>query len=548
MHVYIYIYFFFVRKRRTDTKLGSFSFLLGSRKFCGRLATFIKIQKMSSSDSDMAGSEAQPLVLSRDMYGPPSMASDFLCYLCLKPHQVDKKYKTVCLHRECLDAVRCHNRLLANRPTLLKEADRMMIVEPEPWRNKLLPLVGTREGGRDKQHLKAMKSKYEEVEDVEFAQDAVDEEVSLVDEEEYLERKRGETTHDIDSDEAREEYHFLLDEQHKQGKKPQGSDGQYRLQYGKVKYKLKSSRGMQKNIKKVKRKDFDKQQPLKTLMDRQRSPGRSSCPSTLSFPGTAGGRPKSQPSLTAMLEDSFDDKGDSQSQPGDDVAAGLSPEMAEKFRSFLKEHQKRDEAKGSVAESPSKDDDVEPSTKSKRQKKIVLHAGIAEEAAQGRVLNSTEFLQAKVALAMSTKSVESQAFSCLDVPIKMVTFSWLSLMAYGQWLIAQGSLLGQSVCKYVFSSGFCKEHICAHIICVQVALRTGFENLSKVLDGKKGFIAQIRALKAALVAKAEDLAQFDKHPDVVIEALQVFSKELATQAAKINSSRKADIGPLQLCS
>ena len=121
-------------------------------------------------------------------------------------------------------------------------------------------------------------------------------------------------------------------------------------------------------------------------------------------------------------------------------------------------------------------------------------------------------------------------------------------MAYGQWLMAQGSLLGLSVCIYVFSSGFCKEHICAHIICVQVALRTGFENLSKVLDGKKGFIAQIRGLKAALVAKAEDMGQFDKHPDVVLQALQAFTKDLATQAAKIDTSRKADIGPLQLCS
>jgi hypothetical protein len=114
--------------------------------------------------------------------------------------------------------------------------------------------------------------------------------------------------------------------------------------------------------------------------------------------------------------------------------------------------------------------------------------------------------------------------------------------------MAQGSLLGLSVCIYVFSSGFCKEHICGHIICVQVALRAGFEELSKRLDGKKGLIAQIRNLKALLVAKQEDMAQFDKHPDVVLQALQVFTKEVASQAAKIESSRKADIGPLQLCS
>ena len=78
--------------------------------------------------------------------------------------------------------------------------------------------------------------------------------------------------------------------------------------------------------------------------------------------------------------------------------------------------------------------------------------------------------------------------------------------------------------------------------------RAGFADLSKLLDGKKGFIAQIRGLKAALVAKAEDMGQFDKHPDVVLQALQAFTKDLATQAAKIDTSRKADIGPLQLCS
>lgn len=79
-------------------------------------------------------------------------------------------------------------------------------------------------------------------------------------------------------------------------------------------------------------------------------------------------------------------------------------------------------------------------------------------------------------------------------------------------------------------------------------MRAGFGELSKELDGKKGLIAQIRNLKAILVAKQEDMAQFDKHPDVVLQALTVFTKELATQAAKIDSSRKADIGPLQLCS
>ena len=429
--IHKYIYIFFVRKRRTDTKLASFSFLLGSRKFCDRLATFIKIQKMSSSESDVAGSEALPLVHTRDTWGPPSMANDFLCYLCLKPHAVVHRYKSVSLHKACMDAVRCHNRLLSDKPNLLKEADKMMIVQAEPWRNKILPLVATNPGGRDKHHFKMLKTKFEEIEDVEFSHDAVDEEVSLIDEEEFVEKKREENA-GVDSEDAREEFRFLLDDQHKQGKKPKGSDGFYRLAYGKVRYKLKSSRGVQKNIKKVRRKDFEKEP--KTAIQRLRSPGRESCPSTLSFPGTPGARPKSQPSLTAMLEDTFDDNADS--QPGDDTPSGMSPEMAEKFRAFLKEQQSSKAASSKpVAESPSKEDELEPPSKSKRQKKTGLpHAAVAEEAAHGKVLNSTEFLQAKVALAMSTKYVDAQAFSFLDVPIKMVTFSWLSLMAYGQWL------------------------------------------------------------------------------------------------------------------
>ena len=139
-------------------------------------------------------------------------------------------------------------------------------------------------------------------------------------------------------------------------------------------------------------------------------------------------------------------------------------------------------------------------------------------------------------------------FLFLDVAIKMVTShgssSWL--MANGSWLMAQGSLLGWSVCMYVVSSSFCREHVCAHSICVQVALRAGFADLAKALDGKKGIITQIKTTKAAL--KDEDMSQFDKHPDVVVQALTVFSKEVSEQASKIDSCRKNDIGPLQMCS
>ena len=366
---------------------------------------------MSSSDSDMAGSEAQPsasLVQARDTWGPPSMASDFLCYLCMKPHNVTVKYKTVCLHTECYDAVRCHNRLLAGKPNLLKDCDRMMICQPEPWRNKIAPLVATRDGGRDKSHMKTLKTKYEEVEDIEFHQDFVDEECSLVDAEEFIERQRQEVNEDLDSDEGRQDFQFLLDEQHKQGKKPKGSDGCFRLAYGRIKYKLKSSRGVQKNIKKVRRKDFDKTPQSKSKPAlRAHSPGRSSCPSTL--PIQVASRPRSQKSLTAMLEDTIgDDARSTADSQLDDATSGMPPEMAGAFRAFLKTQQSP-EASSQVAvqESPSKDDEQpEPSAK-KRIKKIPSHAGLAESAAQGKVLNSTEFLQAKVALAMSTKNVEA---------------------------------------------------------------------------------------------------------------------------------------------
>ena len=123
--------------------------------------------------------------------------------------------------------------------------------------------------------------------------------------------------------------------------------------------------------------------------------------------------------------------------------------------------------------------------------------------------------------------------------------------AHGSWPMAHGSWLKAHclVCQFAcmsFLSSVCREHVCAHSICVQVALRGGFADLAKALDGKKGIITQIKTTKAAL--KDEDMSQFDKHPDVVVQALTVFSKEVSEQASKIDTCRKNDIGPLQMCS
>lgn len=191
------------------------------------------------SDSDIDGG-------CKSAVSTASHSSSADCHLCLK-RGANKRFQGVCLHRACLAGVRCHNRLLTDKPRRLAKLQDMMIEDPPRWRKLIMPLADTSGSGRDKAHLLVLKNRYKQdiVEEYDL-QEVVDENplANLV---VYKEAFMKEIESDEDcpsSDEIADEFKVKLARQHMNPKLILKDDaGQFLLKMDKGKCFLRSIRG-----------------------------------------------------------------------------------------------------------------------------------------------------------------------------------------------------------------------------------------------------------------------------------------------------------------
>ena len=171
---------------------------------------------------------------------------DALCFLCLEDSYCTARYHGLQFHKECREAIRCHNGLVANNQQLLNDANKQMLVNPEEWRKAVRHLLPHKEGGCNKTAPLGLKIEFSEKSNESYNHTEVVTEVPLISRAEFLDMYE----YQVVAGRVTEEYlavewDLQLMRQHRKGNKFEikDSDGNYMLEYGKKKTTLRIVKG-----------------------------------------------------------------------------------------------------------------------------------------------------------------------------------------------------------------------------------------------------------------------------------------------------------------